>query len=305
MPEYSVGIDMGGTNIKLVAVTRAGQLLQSDTDTTQDEGPATRDVWIAKFKKLLEAITEQQSTPPRWIGVSTPGLPARDGRSIAWMQGRMEAVQGLDWTAQFQSQSVIPVLNDAQAALLGEAWQGAAKGERDVVLLTLGTGVGGGILADGRLLRGHLGRAGHLGHITINFQGAPDIVGTPGSLEEAIGDCSVAQRSAGRFDSTKQLVQAHLGGDKDATEIWLRSIRALAAGIVSITNAIDPAVVIIGGGVAKAGATLFAPLDEYLNEWEWRPTGTKVNIVAAQLGEFAGAWGAAYHALNVNNEAQI
>src|SRR5206468_1632362 len=105
---------------------------------------------------------------PDRIGLCAPGLAARDERSIAWMQGRMAAIQRVDWTALLASPTPVPVLNDAHAALVGEAWLGAARGARDVVLLTLGTGIGGAILADGKLLRGHIGRAGHLGHVTVN-----------------------------------------------------------------------------------------------------------------------------------------
>jgi glucokinase len=259
-------------------------------------------LWLNKIRALLSRIEAQQGLEPRWIGLSAPGLAARDGRSIAWMQGRMEAVQGLDWTQQFGSAQLIPVLNDAQAALLGEVWQGAAKGQRDVILLTLGTGVGGGVLCDGHLLRGNIGRAGHLGHISLDPQGALDIVRTPGSLEDAIGDCTIVKRSNGRFSSTQELVQAHRNGDPEATQIWTRSLRALAAGIVGLVNVVDPAVIIVGGGIAKAGEALFRPLQVLLDQWEWRPTGEQVRVVPAQLGEFAGAWGAACHALKVNRE---
>jgi glucokinase len=170
--------------------------------------------------------------------------------------------------------------------LLGEIWLGGRS-----------TGVGGAILADGRLLRGHLGRAGHLGHITVDADGPPDIVRTPGSLEDAIGDCTVSRRSAGRFSSTKALVAAHLAGDAAATDVWLRSVRHLAAGITSIVNALDPEVVILGGGIAAAGDALFIPLRQHLDEMEWRPTGRAVPILPATLGDRAGAIGAAHAAL--------
>jgi glucokinase len=180
------------------------------------------------------------------------------------MQGRLQGLEGLNWTDFLQAPHSVPVLNDAHAALLGEAWKGAAVGYRDAVLLTLGTGVGGAILADGRLYKGHIGRAGHLGHICLNPDGPPDIVGTPGSLEQMIGNCTLPARSGGRFTLTRQLVDAHLAGDAQATEIWLRSIFNLAAGITSIINAIDPEVIILGGGIAQAGPALFDPLKHFM-----------------------------------------
>ncbi|MDF2440077.1 MAG: glucokinase [Abditibacteriota bacterium] len=304
--DYAIGIDLGGTHIKLIAATLEGKLLQQLSDSTADcpntktHKAYTREAWVQKIQQLLAVVALQQACVPHAIGISAPGLPSPDGRSIAWMQGRMEALQGIDWAQQFGCHALIPVVNDAQAALLGEVWQGAARGKQDVVLLTLGTGVGGGILCDGRLLRGHIGRAGHLGHISLNPEGPLDIVRTPGSLEDAIGECTLLQRSDGRFASTLELVAAVGQGDAHAQQLWHRSIRALAVGIVSIVNAVDPSVVIIGGGIAKAGAALFVPLQQYVDEFEWCPTQEKVRIVPARLGEFAGAWGAAYNALQLN-----
>jgi glucokinase len=213
------------------------------------------------------------------------------------MQGRMEAVQGLDWTVHLRASRPVPVLNDAHAALLGEAWQGAAAGCRNVALLTLGTGVGGGVMVEGRLLQGHTGRAGHLGHVCLDTDAPPDLAGTPGSLEDAIGDCTVQARSRGRFTSTRELVAAHLAGDVEATACWLRSIHQLACGLVTVINVVDPEVVILGGGIAKAGPALFEPLERFLDTLEWRPTGERVRILPAALGEYAGAIGAAYYAM--------
>ena len=183
----------------------------------------------------------------------------------------------------------MPVINDAQAALLAEMWRGAATGKRDAILLTLGTGVGGAIACNGRLLTGQIGRAGHVGHISLNPAGSKDIVNTPGSLEDAIGGHTVSRRSNGRFASSEALVKAYRAGDAGAREIWLESVRALAAAIASLINVIDPQIVIIGGGIASAGNALFEPLNRCLDCFEWRPHGAGVPIVAAELGEFAGA----------------
>ena len=196
----------------------------------------------------------------------------------------------------------MPVLNDAHAALLGEAWKGAAVGYQHVALLTLGTGVGGGILCEGRLLKGHLGRAGHLGHISLNPDGPPDTVGTPGSLEQMIGNSTLAARSKGRFTSTEELVDAHLAGDAEASDIWLRSVFNLAAGLTSLVNVLDPEVIILGGGIALAGAALFEPLARYMEVMEWRPLGQRVRIIPAALGELAGTLGIAHYAMHWREE---
>src|SRR6266853_4822840 len=158
---------------------------------------------------------------------------------------------------------------------------------RHAVLLTLGTGVGGALLAEGRLFKGHIGRAGHVGHISLNPDGPPDIVGTPGSLEQTIGNSTLPVRSRGRFSSTRQLVEAHLKGDAEATDVWLRSLYNLAAGITSIINALDPEVIILGGGIALAGPALFEPLARFVERVEWRPQGQSVRIIPAALGDLA------------------
>jgi glucokinase len=292
---YGIGVDLGGTNIKTVAVSEEGRIWERSSGTTQTDSPGS---WIEMIKQRIKEIENVCAEPARWIGLAAPGLAARDNLSIASMPGKLRGLEGLDWTDSLQTSLPVPVLNDAHAALLGEAWIGAAIGCRNAVLLTIGTGVGGALLADGHLFTGHLGRAGHLGHISLNPDGPPDIVGTPGSLEQTIGNSTLAQRSDGRFTSTRQLVEAHLTGDEQATNVWLRSVYNLAAGITSIINAFDPEVIIIGGGIAQAGPALFDPLAGFMERIEWRPQGQQVRILPAALGDFAGALGAAYYAMN-------
>jgi glucokinase len=290
---YAIGVDLGGTNIKIVVISGDGNVLDYLTcDTADAEGS-----WAQTIKRQLELIHNKRGNAPCHVGLAAPGLAARDGRSIAYMQGRLRGLQGFVWQDFLETRSPVVVLNDAHAALLGEVWQGAARGFRNVILLTLGTGVGGAVLVDGRLIKGQIGRAGHLGHVSVNSDGTPDIVNTPGSLEQMIGNYNVAERSSGRFTSTRKLVEAHLAGDKDATAIWLRSIHHLAAAVASFINAFDPEIVIVGGGIAQAGAALFDPLRSELDRFEWRPMDHQVQVIPAALGEKAGAIGAAYHAI--------
>src|ERR1043165_4854166 len=288
---YSIGVDLGGTNIKIVVITSDGNVLDYLTcDTADAEGS-----WAQTIKSQLESIRSKHAASPCHVGLAAPGLAAKDGRSIAYMQGRLRGLQGVV-REDFLEKPVV-VLNDAHAALLGEVWQGAAKGFRNVILLTLGTGVGGAVLVEGRLMKGQIGRGGHLGHVSVNSNGALDIVGTPGSLEQMIGNYNVAERSEGRFTSTRKLVEAHLAGDDEATAVWLRSIFHLAAAVASFINAFDPEIVIVGGGIAQAGSALFEPLRKELDRFEWRPMDHQVQVIPAALGEKAGAIGAAYHAI--------
>ena len=297
MSDLFIGIDLGGTRIKAVAANAAGEEVGQAIASTDDE--AGVGIWSERIAGLVSQLQGQHGNSHA-IGLCAPGLASRDARSIAFMPGRLQGLEHFDWS-NFLGQRA-HVLNDAHAALLGEVWAGAAAGERDALMLTLGTGVGGAVMTDGHLLRGAIGRAGHLGHITTDFQGAPDIVQTPGSLEAAIGDYSVPARSEGRFQSTYELVAAHGSGDAFASQIWLQSVRALAAGLVSLINAFDPALILLGGGVTKAGDALFQPLHAFLDEMEWRPGGHRVRLAPAQLGERAGALGAAKYA--IDNQTQ-
>ena len=299
-PAYALGCDIGVTNVKVLRVTADGQVLSRHTTDTNAQSPD----WPDGVRKFLRQI-EADHGPAGSLGIAAPGLAAPDGTSIFWMQGRLREVQGLNWTKFLERPAFVPVVNDAQAALLGEVWQGAARGSRNVVLLTLGTGVGGALMVDGRLLRGHLGRAGHLGHVSLDVDGPADVTNCPGSLEHAIGNVTIVERSGGRFKTTHDLIAASQGGDLFAQDVWLRSVRSLAAALASMINVTDPEVVIIGGGIARAGSTLFDPLNQYLAQYEWRPHGRRARIVPAALGEYAGALGAAWNGLHLSPPNRI
>ena len=296
------GIDIGGTEIKVVALNSDGtEIYRQSIPTEYDQQSLIRCIEKIVSADDKSATKRRESVDSPLIGIASPGLAAKDNRSIVWMQGRMETVQGLDWTESLSSKRLIPVVNDAHAALLGEVWQGVVKGALDVVMLTLGTGVGGAAIVDGNLLRGHLGRAGHLGHISLDTRGELDIVNTPGSLEDAVGNCTILARSEGRFSDTQTLVEAANNGDVFAQELWGETIITLAAGITSFINLFDPEIVILGGGMIAAGERLFHLLQAEMNRVEWRPTGTQVKIVPAKLGSYAGAYGAAYQAFKINS----
>lgn len=310
---YAIGIDIGGTDVKGVVVTLEGKYIQNwfyPTEFNAAHPPYANSLQDRVYHSIGSVCSRRKSKPAA-IGICAPGLAAPDGDSIAWMQGRLEEIQGLKWANAFRRRldrgqsPFIPVINDAHAALLGEVWQGAAQGMQNVVMLTLGTGVGGAAMVDGHLLRGHIGRAGHLGHISLNPDGPLDIVNTPGSLEDAIGECTLQQRTGGRFTSTLELIKACREGDNGAEETWSRSLRALGAGIVSLVNVLDPEVVVLGGGIAEAGDSLFVPLQSLLDRWEWRPTGSSVRLIPAKLSTWAGAYGAAFHALNGRKQTGV
>jgi len=290
---YCIGVDVGGTQTKLVAVEPSGRILSSSTATTSGQNAG----WAQQVRESVQAFQEKCGPRARRIGIAAPGLAASDNRSIANMPGRLAGIEGLDWTDFLGCERTVMVLNDAHAALVGEHWIGAARGFRDVILLTLGTGVGGAILLGGKLWQGRRGLAGHLGHICLDVDGLPDIVGVPGSLEDAIGECTLERRSGGRYRSTRELIAGYRASEAEAAAIWLKSVRALACAIASLIHALDPEAIVLGGGISQSADALFTPLKRCLDEVEWRPQGPCVEILPAQLGEFSGALGAARYAM--------
>ena len=291
---YAIGVDLGATNIKTLAVGVEGAVLLDRSDET-DDGPEMR--WAANLRDAVTGIETAMGATAEWVGVCSPGLIYPDERAVSWMVDRMESTVDFEWREFLDRDHFVPVLNDGQAALLGEVWQGAAKGARNVVALTLGTGVGGAVLVEGNLLKGHIGRAGQLGHIGVDAHGHADLCNMPGGLDDLLGNATVSRRSGGRFADTTELVRAYQAGDRAAAELWLETIHYLACGIASLINTVDPEIVVIGGGIASAGESLFGPLDAAMARVEWRPNGYRVPIAPARLGAHAGALGAAWNAM--------
>ncbi len=299
--EYAIGIDLGGTHIKTVAVTPSGEVLKKasrDTkDNTSTESDPSVPIWANEVKELVNSLSRDLAHQPVFIGLCAPGLASADKRSISFMPGRMAGLERFDWTEYLRHARQVQVANDAHAALLGEVWQGAAVGLESVIMLTLGTGVGGAILHEGKLMKGRIGRAGSFGHICLNTDLPADDVNMPGSLENSIGDRSVAGRSGGKFSSTKELVLAASDGDSFAKSVWERSVFELACAIASLINVLDPEAVIVGGGISRANEQLYLPLQNELAKLEWRPNSWSVPVLPAALGEWSGAFGAAYYAI--------
>jgi glucokinase len=291
---YTIGIDLGGSSVKAVCIREDGKILHK---RVSEFDPEKQFDWAEKVAELARELQTCGGSATEFLGLSAPGLASKDGSCIAYMPGRLKGLEGLNWGDYLKWPRKIPVLNDAHAALLGESWQGAARGFDDVIMLTLGTGVGGAAIVDGHLLRGAIGRAGHLGHDCLNPDGQPDITGVPGSIELEIGNATILERTEGRFKTTHDLVRAYERGDTFAQSVWLRSIKLLACSITAFINILDPEAVIIGGGIARAGPSLFGPLERYLRPIEWQPGGHQVKLIAADLGEYAGAIGAAWNGI--------
>jgi len=298
-----LGIDLGGTAIKAVLTNPKGEVLDETSTPTHDiPGQDNSKVWKASIKKLIEDFQLKYNDTIICTGISSPGTVQANNRGVLSNGTKLLGIEGFVWK-DYIGQDIY-VLNDAHAALFAESRLGAGRGYQDILMMTLGTGVGGGIMINGELLQGQKGRAGHIGHISVEQDPLQGIVNTPGSLENAVGQGSLERRSYGRFKDTKTLVDAHLAGDTFATWVWLNSVQALARGMVSFINVLSPAVIIIGGGIAKAEEHLMKPLHDFLDIYEWRPADFKTPIRMAELGNHAGAVGAALFALEKRTKSQ-
>ncbi len=282
----AIGIDLGGTNVKVVKVTTEGTLLVSKANQIID-GDWKQAVWNS-----VTAVNRLDKATISCMGLAAPGLPDGNNRQINYMPGRLPGLERFNWS-DFLSEPV-HVLNDAHAALLAEVNFGVAKGHKNVFMLTLGTGVGGAILIDGKLYQGRLQRAGSMGDISLNSDSEEiGFLQVPGTLEDAMGNETVPRRSNNRFQSTRELVTAYESGDPFAKEVWIRSVKKLAVGLCSLINVLAPEKIVLGGGIAQAGDSLFKPLSIFMDQYEWRPDGNATPIVKAHFNEYAGAIGAA------------
>jgi glucokinase len=286
----AIGIDLGGTRIKGVALHRGE--VTNHVYLPTGEGGTFKQNMLNVFEELRNKIP----SPEVVVGISAPGIPNEKNNAIAVMPGRLPGLEGFVWTDFFKTPTW--VLNDAVCALVAEAKLGVAKNYKNAVMLTLGTGVGGAILIDGKPYQGSFNKAGHWGHTTVDFDGFADVTNMPGSIEEAIGNVSIERRSIGQFRSTQDVLNALEDNDPFAHWIWLSSVQKISLTISSISNALSPELVILGGGIAEAGDWLFTPLKRFMDVYEWRPGGNGVEIVKAKFSDLAGAIGAACYALD-------
>ncbi len=289
----AVGIDLGATHIKGVLVRlQDGEIIHQTISDTLDGNP---EHWKWQVADMADRLAGLSDIPVAGIGLAAPGIVSADCSAIANMPGRMAGLEEVDWPTLLKKP--VSVLNDAHAALVAEACYGSAKGYRNALMLTLGTGVGGGLWIDGRLYRGYVNRAGHVGHISLQADSAVlGITQTPGSLEDAIGDATVAARSYYLYRTTKELVGAYRQREPIATLAWLTSIRQLAVGITSLVNTFSPEVVVLSGGIVNADDALFEPLETFMEQFEWRPFGEAIPIRKARFTDWSGAIGAAAYA---------
>jgi glucokinase len=303
----AIGIDFGGTTIKSGLVSN-GEIVQRGSliDTQKCANPdAIIDALAAVIHELHGGEPEVGS-----VGVGLPGIVD----SVNGVVHELTNVPGwrevpLQRLLQERSGLRVTIENDANSMAYGEWRYGAARNGKHVVCITLGTGVGGALILDGRLYRGAQLGAGEIGHMSIDYKGIPGPYGNFGGLEEYVGNQQIADRAAALYASVGQsrsadlctpadLSQAAEAGDPVAKQIWEDVGNEIGAALASVIWVINPDTIVIGGGVAKAGRLILDPIQQSLRKRTIRVFHEHLRVVPAALGNDAGIIGNATLALD-------
>lgn len=315
--EYIIGVDLGGTNIVVGAMSADGKhhhAMRSIPTSAElgAEGVADRIVGLIEGV-LLDTIAQAKAQRRDFIGVGigAPGPLDRDkgivivAPNLGWRNFplRDRIAERLDLPATLD--------NDANCATVGEWWQGAAKGATNVIGMTIGTGIGGGLILDGKLFHGSSDVAGEIGHTTIDLNGRHCKCGNYGCLEAYASGPAIATRARevlvreetasllpslvdGRLEAitAETVYRAAQKGDAVASEIVRDTARYLGAGIANLLNILNADVVVVAGGVTQAGDALFVPLRAEVRRRAFRPAVDATQIVPGTLPGTAGVVGA-------------
>ena len=304
-----LGFDIGGTNLKAGVLDASGQILRRETVPT----PATLSQFRTAAAGLISRLAGDQKLSG--AGFGCPGIVRPEDTLVDCLPGRMDYLEGSrlsDLVAPWLSpNAVVAADNDARAALAGELAFGAARGRRNALMLTLGSGVGGAIVSGGVLLRGHAGVAGHIGHLTTNPDGPICLCGNQGCLETyfsaraiEVEALAAIQRGCESSLRTKfgtnplsvtcaDVFECAAEGDRIATAILERALRYLGGAIAGLLHVLDSEVVILGGQIAQAGPVLFDTLRADVDRRTRRLLRRTIPIIPAEVGEHAGIVGAA------------
>lgn len=298
MADFSIGVDLGGTNLRVAAVDRNGKLL--DKTSTQSGFSQNREELVLDMVTAIAGLRSRFGADRlAGIGIAVPGFIAlREG--IVRSSPNLPALENFPVRDEISKRLGTPVIleNDANAAALGEKWLGAGRNVDDLILLTIGTGVGGGIISNGSILRGHLGMAGEFGHMTVVPDGNPCGCGNTGCLEKHASASSISAMAKllgmGSTLSAREVYELALGGNERATGIFTYMGRALGIALASLVNAFNFPLYLLGGGVLGAW-DLFAPaMFEEARRRSFTFRSTETRIEKAELGDEAGLFGAAY-----------
>ncbi|MBI2688008.1 MAG: ROK family protein [Acidobacteria bacterium] len=299
MNEYSIGVDLGGTNLRAAAVDRKGHVLEKISVDTNFEGG--RDAVIGDIVHSVNKLKRDQTTHRlAGVGIGVPGF-------ILLKEGFITNSNNLPYLENYPVRDAIekklgtPIIleNDANAAALGEKWMGAGRDVDDLVLLTLGTGIGGGIIMNGRVLHGMDGMAAELGHLTIDPFGPPCGCGNLGCLEKlasatAVESLAMLMSLSAKPMTSKEVYDLAMSGNAKAKAIFGQVGRALGIGLANLINTFNFPLYLLSGGMLPAWSLFWPELDASVKMRSFTYRNSKTRIEAATLGNEAGLIGAAY-----------
>ena len=310
MTKKRIGIDVGGTNVKIALVSDAGQIIYSNSVPTRAE--MGYEYTVNNIKQAIYDLMKETNTTTKdieGIGFGFPGqVDYKTG--VVKLAPNIPGWVNVPIAKMIEDEFHIPtkIDNDVRCAALGELNYGAGKGCENLICITVGTGVGSGLIVNGKLVRGASNAAGELGHIKLQMHGGPICgCGDTGCLEafaSAPAIVAMAEDYIKGGKSTKYrelanpeisayiVAEAAKAGDKVAQRIFTVMGEYLGIGLASVVNLLNPEKIIIGGGVADADDLLLAPLKKTLKERAMEISGSAVDVVKAQLGNTAGVIGA-------------
>lgn len=300
-----IGIDLGGTNIKGALITREGKIICKKKIPTQ--ALAGAQAVAEKIAYLISELAQQEGHDKgiRGVGIGVPGQPDRENGTVIF-------APNMSWhhvpLVQMLNLKDVPVFleNDANLAALGEQWVGAGWGSQNMVMITIGTGIGAGIILGGQLFTGANGCAGELGHCIIDPRGPACSCGRRGCLEtfcsanamvksalSKIGEGAVTKLADIKNIEARDIIEAAREQDQVALEVMEATAAYLGMGLGNVVNLLNPDTIVIGGGVSAAGDILFSPLRDHAVRCSLAEPCSSVKIVPALLGNDAGTIGAA------------
>ena len=286
----TLGIDLGGTKTALAVVDEAGYVLARSKRPSHEAGRALAFDALGRWVGETLRLAGLSWTDIGGVGVIVPGIyDPRTGRAWApnlWGKDEVPLREALAPLVE----APVTIDSDRSGYVLGEQWLGAARGARDAVFLAVGTGIGAGILADGRLLRGADGIAGAVGWLAIDPRWQP-LYGEVGCFEAEAAGPALARR--GRASTAEAVVEAARSGDPTALHAVAESVEALAMGIAGLISVLNPEVVVLGGGVMQSRDLFLEPIRAAVARWAQPFAVRQCRIEPTALGEDAGVLGAA------------
>jgi glucokinase len=282
-----IALDVGATHIKGAVVADSGKRLASvRLPTGRGDGPSAVLDRVADVAVSLAGSVDVVGS----AGIAVCGAVDPSGLVTAVNLGWSGTAVG----SFVASRLGVPVsvINDAHAGALGEGEFGAARGVGDYLYVSIGTGIGAAIITDGRLQRGAHGHAGELGHIKVDHPGRPCACGSRGCVETVMSAAALEARWTGVPLSAHEILDLVIADDPSVSELWSSAVDAFAAGLVTAVSLIDPATIVLGGGISRAGAQLIEPLSARIAAAA--PSfHTKTELRLATLGDWSGCLGAA------------